>query len=648
MRFLACLVVALVAMVSSARAAPALEAFAANPRIDKVSLSPSGQRFALIGVEDHQRRLYVRRADGQALYLANLGNTRVRSMDWAGDDFLIVLTEAPVGGAVLEVARQTWASGIVVNLKTATASGVFRDSKTLIPAVFGVFGTAQVQGRWFAYLGGISYEKTTNRGTANTISPDLYRVDLETMAYERIALAGSTLTQWVINGSGEIVGSGRVNAGGKVLTLYAGVGDGQPLLSRPIGRGKLMVDGLGRTQDSLLVADGGAGEEVAREFRPGGPPGGEVLVTATEGAEALRDPVTGLFVGSTDRDAVGGVRMSDPALQRRVTAGAKAFPDSRARLVSFSSGLQTMVMFTEGPQDSGSYWLVDIGKKSAVPIGAARPSITAQDLGPVSLVSYKASDGLPLNGVLTLPLGRAPKALPVIVMPHGGPIAPPDGLDLNLMAQAFASRGYAVFQPNYRGTLGAGEAARRQAEGEVGRKLQTDLSDGVAALAASGVVDPKRACIVGRGYGAYAALAGLTLQHGVYRCAVGWDGIYDLGAYSAYVGAEAAGDVRRLKAKLLPLGPVDGQDLATISPAKHAQEADGPVLLISSEEAEDVRIRQSQLMRQALSRAGKPVEFYLSPDLSKKKPGDPMTDESEAQAMLARAVAFVEKHNPPQ
>jgi dipeptidyl aminopeptidase/acylaminoacyl peptidase len=105
--------------------------------------------------------------------------------------------------------------------------------------------------------------------------------------------------------------------------------------------------------------------------------------------------------------------------------------------------------------------------------------------------------GNALEGVLTLPPGKTGWNLPLVVMPHGGPLNARDQIGFNWWAQAFASRGYAVFQPNYRGSDGHGSEFRRAAVGEYGRKMLTDMSDGVDALAAAGVIDKKRVCIVG-------------------------------------------------------------------------------------------------------------------------------------------------------
>jgi dipeptidyl aminopeptidase/acylaminoacyl peptidase len=305
-----------------------------------------------------------------------------------------------------------------------------------------------------------------------------------------------------------------------------------------------------------------------------------------------------------------------------------------------------MVAYTEGATDSGTYWLVDIDKTSARPIGSARPTIKAEDLGEVRTVDYQASDGLALDGVLTLPPKSAGKGLALVVLLEGGPSRLRNSPNLSMTAQAFASRGYAVLQPNYRGMLGYGEAFRKAAEGEVGRKLQTDISDGVAALARTGVIDPKRVCIVGSGYGAYAALAGVTLQNGIYRCAAGGDGVYDLPNFDASVRRLVGADLRAMTSRLARLGPTAGQDLKAISPMFHAGQADAPVLLVLTEVVEEEISGQSRRMERGLRNAGRSVEVFVNPD-PKSRDEQGRSDEDRNKALLAAIVAFVERYNPP-
>ena len=302
-----------------------------------------------------------------------------------------------------------------------------------------------------------------------------------------------------------------------------------------------------------------------------------------------------------------------------------------------------MIIYTDGKDDSGSYWIVDIAKGSADIIGQAYPSVLPANVGPVRWVDYKAADGLEMHGVLTLPPGREAKALPLVVMPHGGPEAH-DSPGFDWWAQAFAARGYAVFQPNYRGSTGSGNKFRDAGFGQWGRKMQSDISDGVAELAKQGIVDPKRACIVGASYGGYAALAGVTVQHGLYRCAVSYGGVADLAAMLRYERERTGGfsATTRYWKEFMGATTAFETELNDISPIRLADHADAPVLLIHGKDDTVVTIDQSQSMERALTRAGKPVELVTFPGTDHW-----LLQEDSRVGMLKASVAFVMRHNPP-
>ena len=148
-------------------------------------------------------------------------------------------------------------------------------------------------------------------------------------------------------------------------------------------------------------------------------------------------------------------------------------------------------------------------------------------LGSIRITSFKARDGTQIPAYLTLPPGSEGKKLPLVVLPHGGPESR-DWPQFDWWSQFLATRGYAVLQPQFRGSTGFGEAFRLAGRRQWGGLMQDDVTDGVQALISDGTADPGRVCIVGASYGGYAALAGATFTPQLYHCAASINGVSDL------------------------------------------------------------------------------------------------------------------------
>jgi dipeptidyl aminopeptidase/acylaminoacyl peptidase len=246
-----------------------------------------------------------------------------------------------------------------------------------------------------------------------------------------------------------------------------------------------------------------------------------------------------------------------------------------------------------------------------------------------------------IPGFLTLPPGAGKKDLPLIVLPHGGP-ASADTLDFDWWAQAMAAQGYAVLQPNFRGST-LDSKFLEAGFGEWGRKMQTDLSDGVRYLAKQGIIDPKRVCIVGASYGGYAALAGVTLEPAAYRCAVSVAGISDLRRMRRWIGdTSATGGSQRYWDRFIGTSDMNDPALLAISPIEHVNAVTAPVLLIHGRDDTVVPFEQSDVMLSALKRAGKSVELVTM------KHEDHWLSHGETRLqMLEACVAFLKANNPP-
>ncbi|MET0430400.1 MAG: S9 family peptidase, partial [Microvirga sp.] len=434
------------------------------------------------------------------------------------------------------------------------------------------------------------------------------------------------------------------------LQLRESDGDGWRTVAEdtlPLGSPSLR--GLGRTADSVVTLspleaaegeDDGDTRRTLREYRLSGT---WDLPAAT--SQLIHDPATSLLVGSGELVGdKGRYNFFDAKADNAWKAIIRAYPGQNVSLASWSDDRRIIVVRVDDPKMGPAYALVDLNTKRAAWIGDVYQDITAQDVAEQRVITYRAQDGLEIPGYLTLPRGKDAKSLPLIVLPHGGP-ASRDTLGFDWWSQALASRGYAVLQPNFRGSAGIRTGFREAGFGEWGRKMQTDVSDGVKHLAKEGVIDPKRVCIVGASYGGYAALAGVTVEQGLYRCAVSVNGVADLRRMLLQTQMETGRRSSTLRYWSAFMG-VDGardRDLEGISPAVLATRTDAPVLLIHGKDDTVVPYDQSRHMADALKKAGKKHEFVTLPGedhwLSR---GDTRLQ------MLQATVAFLERENPPR
>jgi dipeptidyl aminopeptidase/acylaminoacyl peptidase len=638
------------AVAQSTRAAPPIEAYGKLPAISDVNLSPSGGRIAMVGTADEKRSLLVSTTDGKLLQRVDLGTIKVRAVLWLGEDHVLVITTDTVHvGESTALMRGELATAASLNVNSGNFFQIFGRShaRSIANTIRGFFGAQEVDGHWYGWFGGITYGQDHSSSYLTHGYADLYRVDLDTGDVQMAARGQEDSDEWLVGANGTILARSLYDERGGVWRILAGRDSDSVIAAGKADFGGAGSLNFGATPDRILVSTPIAGEgddHDARAYRDlsltGGPE--RPVPNASEILEPLFDPATRLWIGVNQRNDAREATLMPAALQARWKGTEKAFPGRIVHLESWSSDFNKLVVSTGGGDDSGTYWLVDIAKHAADPIGSEYPDIKSADVGQLKTVDWRAADGLALSGVLTLPPGRDPKSLPLVVLPHGGPEAR-DYPEFDWWAQAIASRGYAVFQPNFRGSNGFGVAFRNAGLGQWGRKMQTDISDGVADLVKKGIVDPKRACIVGGSYGGYAALAGVTVQHGLYKCAVSVAGVADLEGMLKYDASRAgrlSSPMRYWKA-FMGVTSTDDAALTAISPVARAENADAPILLIHGRNDTVVPIDQSEKMETALKRAGKPVEL-VTLDGEDHWLSQPKT----RIQMLTAVVAFVEKHNP--
>jgi dienelactone hydrolase len=285
-----------------------------------------------------------------------------------------------------------------------------------------------------------------------------------------------------------------------------------------------------------------------------------------------------------------------------------AFPGQLATITSGTADGKRALVKVESGSNSGDYFLFDTEKLGASFVVSRSSLMDPELLSAPKPIEVKARDGLKLRGLLTLPRReKSPKALPTIVLVHGGPFGIQDLWSFDTWSQVLADHGYAVLQVNFRGSGGYGTDFVRAGYGEWGGKMQYDVTDATRWAIDQGIADKDRICIAGASYGGYSALMGLAREPTLYRCGLSYVGVSDLELMFTRGDIEdTTYGINYLKEAL----GTDPEKLQSRSPVHLAAQIQAPVLIVHGEMDQRVPVAHGSKMRDALKRAGKAVEYW--------------------------------------
>lgn len=350
--------------------------------------------------------------------------------------------------------------------------------------------------------------------------------------------------------------------------------------------------------------------------------------------ERTGEPVAAYYTDDRDR-----VVWFDPELKKAQARIDRALKGSDAWIYSRSRDGSKMIVWAGHEDDPGVYFFYDAKKATMDQLFVSKPKLDPALLVSPKPISFTARDGTAIHGYLALPRGREAKKLPLVVLPHGGPYGIRDLLDYSTEVQFLANRGYAVLQPNYRGSGGYGEAFEGLGKGQIGRKMQDDIDDAMDWAVAQGIADPARVCVVGSSYGGYAALWAVIRNPERYRCAASFAGVTDWKAQLRYDNDFfTPKGARKWRDRVAGGDGASAFDLDLVSPAKQAGRLTRPVLLTHGDDDSNVPFKQFKAMRDAAAKAGKPIETVVFPGEGHgfDKPEDEIKWLETLEAFLAR------------
>ncbi len=286
-------------------------------------------------------------------------------------------------------------------------------------------------------------------------------------------------------------------------------------------------------------------------------------------------------------------------------------------------------------------YLYENENKKLTRLGDPYPWLDENKLAEMKPIQYQSRDGLTIHGYLTLPLGKEPANLPVVVNPHGGPWHR-DSWGYNPEVQFLANRGYAVLQMNFRGSTGYGRSFWEASFKQWGKTMQDDITDGVKWLIGQGIADPKRIAIYGGSYGGYATLAGITFTPELYACAVDYVGVSNLFTFMKTIPPywkpllemmyEMVGDPEK-----------DKELMKSASPVFHVDKIRCPLFVAQGAKDPRVNIDESDQIVEALKKRGINVEYMV-----KENEGHGFRNEENRFDFYGAMEKFLARHLAPE
>ena len=583
------------------------ELFFGNPEISGAQISPDGRYVAFFKPYKETRNIWVKRTGDPytaAKLITNDTKRPVPQYFWSRDGKYILFVQDQLGDENYNVYAVDPASTPATGQEVPTARNL-----TAAKGVRAMLYSVPKNDPDIMYVGLNDRDKSWH---------DLYRVRISTG--ERTLMRQNTerIAGWVFDNSGTL----------RLALRTTDKGDTEILRVDPTGFTQVYSCNVFESCGPLRFSKGNS--KVYMETNKGSPDLTRLVlfdpVTKTEQlvesdplnrvdfGNATFSDLTDELIATSYQDDRTRIYWKDKAWEADYNLLKSKLPGKEIVPASSTSDERLWMIVATSDREPGERYLFDRDTKKLTLQYQVFDKLPRESLAPVKSISYTSADGLTVPAYLTLPVGVAPKNLPLVVFPHGGPWAR-DSWGYSAIPQFLANRGYAVLQPNFRGSTGYGKKFLNAGNNEWGQKMQDDLTSGVRYLIAQGIADPKRVGIMGGSYGGYATLAGLAFTPDVYAAGVSIVGPSNLiTLLNSIPPYWEAGRIIFHERMGNPNTPAGRAQLERQSPLNSANKIKAPLLVVQGANDPRVNRAESEQLVIALRDRGFPVEYILAPD----------------------------------
>ena len=630
-----------VARAGAAEEPVPIDAFAQLPMVSGAELSPDGNYFAYFRPVNGRRYLVVQSTQSAAkpFALPPQGELEFSWLRWVSDE-RIVFSMAYSGRRGTTETTETRLLSMrydATELVPLVKPG--RRKNTSLRSGSGYYPPPQIQDDVIDWLPDeqnfilVSLDENTDGES------EVRKIDVRSGDYDVIRKGTRGIQYWVTDQDHAVrIGYGYDPISGFMMTIRRPGDDWRTLEDEDWWDDNLSPEAFSPDPSVLYVM--GPGERGLRVVSKLTTDTGEITETvfAHETVDAsglVFDPVSGRAVGVAYTDDFPRVRYFDDEFRMLQKSLDRVLPDTVNYIASMSNDRKRILVRSFSDVVPGSYFFWDRESGRLDYLAETMPGLSSERLSTVQSRWIDTDDGARMEVFLTLPSNVEPSSLPAIVLPHGGPAAR-DDRSFWYLSQFLASRGYAVLQPNFRGSTGYGYAFRNAGRRQWGGRMQDDVTAATRWLTAQGIADPQRVCIVGWSYGGYAAAMGAIQQPELYRCAVSINGVLNLPRLIAddknYIGGS-------VWTKHMGLDEARASD---VSPYQQAERIEDPVLVIQAKDDTRVHGDQGRTFSRRLRQLDKDVE-YVEVEFG----GHSMTNEAARHVILSRLEEFLGEHLEP-